>query len=97
MKKGTLSLGADGDVTVIDPDQEWEFRREETASRSLNNPFYGWPLKGRAVATIVAGKKAWIAEAVGVQGAGNHPGIVGHPPNVLPVRRELAPPFRRAS
>jgi dihydroorotase len=60
MKKGTLSLGADGDVTVIDPDLEWEFRREDTASRSLNNPFYGWPLKGRAVATIVAGKKAWI-------------------------------------
>jgi len=63
LKKGSLSLGADGDVTVMDPDQEWVFRREETASRSLNNPFYGWPLKGRAVATIVAGRKAWVAGA----------------------------------
>lgn len=60
MKKGTLSLGADGDVTVFDPDQAWVFRREDTASRSLNNPFYDWPLKGRAVATIVAGRKAWV-------------------------------------
>jgi dihydroorotase len=60
MQKGTLNVGADGDVTVIDPDQAWEFRPDETASLSLNSPFYGWPLKGRAVATIVAGKKAWV-------------------------------------
>jgi dihydroorotase len=59
MKKGTLSVGVDGDVTVMDPELEWVFRREATASRSLNNPFYGWPLKGRAVATIVAGKQVW--------------------------------------
>jgi dihydroorotase len=59
MKKGTLSPGADGDVTVIDPEREWEFRHEDTASRSLNSPFYGWRMKGRAVATIVAGKKVW--------------------------------------
>jgi dihydroorotase len=65
MKKGTLSVGADGDVTVIDPQLEWEFKREETQSRSLNSPFYGWPLKGRAVATIVAGKKVWADAGVG--------------------------------
>ncbi len=56
LAKGTLSVGADADVTVFDPDGEWVFTREGTASKSFNNPFYGWPLKGRAVATIVGGK-----------------------------------------
>ena len=59
LPKGTLSVGADADVTVFDPDREWTFEREATASKSFNNPFYGWPLKGKAVATIVAGKKIW--------------------------------------
>lgn len=60
--KGTLSVGADADVTVFDPDCEWVFERSDTASKSHNNPFYGWPLKGRAVATIVGGRKVWAAE-----------------------------------
>jgi len=60
--KGTLSVGADADVTVFDPDCEWVFERSDTASKSHNNPFYGWPLKGKAVATIVGGRKVWAAE-----------------------------------
>ena len=63
LAKGTLSVGADADVTIFDPDREWLFDRGDTASKSLNSPFYGWPLKGRAVATIVGGKKAWIEGA----------------------------------
>ena len=59
LKKGTLSIGADADVTVFDPAQEWVFRREDTASKSRNSPFYDWPLKGKASATIVAGKIVW--------------------------------------
>jgi dihydroorotase len=57
--KGTLGVGADGDVTVFDPESEWIFRVEASASKSKNSPFHGWKLKGKAVATIVAGKIAW--------------------------------------
>jgi dihydroorotase len=56
LNKGTLSAGADADVTVFDPDQEWVFQRQDSASKSRNSPFFGWPLKGRAIATVVAGE-----------------------------------------
>jgi len=59
LSKGTLSAGADADVTVIDPDCEWVFRVADSASKSKNSPFFGWKLKGKAVATIVAGKTVW--------------------------------------
>lgn len=62
LAKGTLSIGADADVTVFDPDQEWVFDKRLTASKSFNNPFYDWPLKGRAVATIVGGEKVWVEQ-----------------------------------
>ena len=59
LDKGTLNVGADADVTVFDPDQEWVFTREDSASKSKNSPFFGWPLKGKTVATIVGGKIVW--------------------------------------
>ncbi len=66
LQKGTLSVGADADVTVFDLDEEWIFQAADSASKSKNSPFSGWKLKGRAVATIVGGKKVWTeaAEAV---------------------------------
>jgi dihydroorotase len=63
LKKGTLSPGADADITVFDPDREWVFDKGATASKSVNSPFYAWQLKGKAVATIVGGKKVWVERA----------------------------------
>jgi dihydroorotase len=62
LKKGALNVGADADVTVFDPDLEWTFERGTSASKSSNSPFFGWRLKGKAIATIVAGKKIETAE-----------------------------------
>ena len=66
LNKGTLSVGADADVTVFDPDEEWIFRAEDSASKSRNSPFSGWKLKGRAVATFVGGKNVFSEEAAAV-------------------------------
>jgi dihydroorotase len=62
LAKGTLAVGADADVTLFDLDREWVWERSATASKSQNNPFYGWPLKGKPVATIVGGKKTWVEQ-----------------------------------
>jgi dihydroorotase len=57
--RGTLAEGAVGDVTVFDPNQVWMRRREETASKSRNDPFTGWQMRGKARATIVGGRVVW--------------------------------------
>ena len=59
LKKGTLNVGADADVTVLDPNQEWVWSVKDSASKSKNSPFYGWRLKGKTLATIVGGKVVW--------------------------------------
>ncbi|MBI4326267.1 MAG: dihydroorotase [Chloroflexi bacterium] len=59
LAKGTLSVGADADITVLNPDEVWVFDRAESASKSFNSPFYGWTIKGRAKAAIVGGKIVW--------------------------------------
>lgn len=53
---GTLKSGTPADVTVFDPDAEWEVDPAHFCSKSRNTPFSGWKLKGRAVSVIVGGR-----------------------------------------
>ena len=54
--KGSLGKGADADVTIVDPEVEWEFRESDVRSKSRNSPFFGWKMKGRAVAVLCGGR-----------------------------------------
>ena len=53
--KGTLGVGADADVTVIDNAGRWQVRVDEFRSKSRNCPYDGWELGARAAYTIVGG------------------------------------------
>jgi dihydroorotase len=51
-----LFEGSVADLTVLDLNRNWTFDVNRSRSRSRNSPFHGWPMKGKAVATIVGGK-----------------------------------------
>ncbi len=51
-----LQTGMPADITIIDPEATFTVSADAFKSRSRNTPFDGWELKGRAVATVVAGR-----------------------------------------
>lgn len=61
--KGTLGRGKQGDVTIIDPEAEWEVDVHKFVSKSRNCPYHGWSVKGRVEATIVGGEVRFEARA----------------------------------
>lgn len=56
LNKGDLSLGADGDVAMLDPNLEWTPTADSFLSKSANSPWIGRPLRGKAIKTIVSGR-----------------------------------------
>lgn len=60
--KGSLQVGYDGDITIIDPAKEWVVNAQTFASKGKNTPFHNWRLKGKAVLTMVGGKIVWCDE-----------------------------------
>jgi dihydroorotase len=53
---GTLKVGSDADITLIDPECEWTIDVEQMRSKSRNTPFDGWTVRGRAALTMVGGE-----------------------------------------
>jgi allantoinase len=55
-RKGSLSVGADADLTVIDPGCEWIIDKDAMVGKSHYSPFHGFRLKGKVIQTIVRGR-----------------------------------------
>lgn len=53
---GLIKKGGRADLTIIDLNCEWQIQVDKFYSKSKNSPFNNFAVKGRAVATIVAGK-----------------------------------------
>lgn len=56
LAKGTLAVGADADVAIVDQQEQWEVDPAKFRSKSRNTPFAGWKVKGRVTTTIVSGR-----------------------------------------
>jgi len=54
--KGKICPGADADLTILNLHKEIVVDVKAFKSKSRNNPFHGWKLRGAAVMTIVGGK-----------------------------------------
>ncbi|MFZ2055351.1 MAG: dihydroorotase [Candidatus Aminicenantales bacterium] len=54
--KGRISPGADADLTILNLHKEVEVDVGTFVSKSRNNPFHGWKLRGAPQMTIVGGK-----------------------------------------
>ena len=54
--KGTLGKGRQADITIINPDTEYEIDVNTFVSKSRNCPYDGWKVKGKVEKTIVQGE-----------------------------------------
>jgi len=67
LDKGTLAVGADADVAVVDQQEQWEVDPAKFYSKSRNTPFAGWKVKGRVTTTIVGGLVVYEARRNGIR------------------------------
>jgi dihydroorotase len=59
---GTLTPGAEADITVVDPGRRWTVQPARFQSKGRSTPFAGMQMQGQAVTTIVAGRIVWRAD-----------------------------------
>jgi dihydroorotase len=62
LKKGTLRVGSDADVTIIDPSLPWTVDPQAFRSKCASTPLAGMELRGRVTHTIVGGEVRYEAK-----------------------------------
>jgi len=60
---GGIKKGGRADLSVVNPDEEFLFDKEDILSKSKNSPFIGTTLKGRNIFTMVEGKIVWSRDS----------------------------------
>jgi len=63
-RKGQIRVGADADLTIIDPTIEWTLDEKEQHSSAGWSPYHGWPMTGKITKTIVRGQVVFDGERV---------------------------------
>ena len=53
-----FEIGSPVELTIIDPNHEWEFKKDNIYSKSKNSPFIGEKLKGKVHYTLAKGHLA---------------------------------------
>jgi dihydroorotase len=65
LRKGSLAVGSDADLTLLDPGLERTVDVRSFLSKARNSPFHGWTLRGWPVVTIVGGRIVHARRAAG--------------------------------
>jgi len=70
-RKGALVVGADADITVIDPTARWTVEAAQSQSVARESPYDGMSLQGKVVRTLARGKVVFDGrDIVGAPGDG---------------------------
>lgn len=55
-RKGSLQVGADADLVLVDLDRQWTLDQRQLHSKHPVTPFDGWTVAGKLVATFLRGR-----------------------------------------
>jgi dihydroorotase len=59
IKSGAISLGAQADICIIDPDEQWTVNPSDFVSLGKNTPYAGRVLRGVVKYTLINGEIKW--------------------------------------
>ena len=62
--KGSIAVGADADLVLLNPDKLWKVRDLGPDSRISTLPYEDWNLQGYVEATVVRGRMVWNGKEI---------------------------------